>query len=187
MYSFNGKKYNNIWFTSDERYKKSSFDDGCYDMIQLNNNILINNHNTVVSPNDLIFHLGNFGDYKYLEYLNGNHILLTDYSIDSNIKYNFISTNCLLFIDDNIKNLFSNRLSKHIHAIHCVQHDWEIKQDSLGKPIFIKELNKYIVNLFGNKCNTVAGYNVSVDNNNFYPVSTRTIEYHLIKMINNLN
>jgi calcineurin-like phosphoesterase family protein len=40
---------------------------------------LISNWNGCINPNDIVFHLGDFGEPESIKYLNGKIILLNEY------------------------------------------------------------------------------------------------------------
>ena len=85
------KKYNtndqNVWFTSDEHYGHKNIIDFCnrpFGSVHEMNKLLMENHNSVVSPKDIVFHLGDFSlvndtekVYRdYIDRLNGIHYFL---------------------------------------------------------------------------------------------------------------
>lgn len=70
-----------IFFTSDthfnqERSYKLSFSRHCFKDLEDMNKTFIRNWNNTVSNKDVIYHLGDFGDYSYRQYLKGNIFLL---------------------------------------------------------------------------------------------------------------
>ena len=64
-----------IFFTSDTHFNaQRTLDLSKRPFNDLNemNSTLINNWNSVVGKNDIVFHLGDFGDYRFREFLNGD-------------------------------------------------------------------------------------------------------------------
>jgi calcineurin-like phosphoesterase family protein len=74
------KKGDRVWLISDTHFghrnllrwcRKGTFKDGKNMNLQI-----IKNWNHVVKPRDLVFHLGDFGSYRYKKYLNGTIIFI---------------------------------------------------------------------------------------------------------------
>lgn len=68
-----------IYFTSDTHFNQQrtlELSRRPFDSVEHMNNILIQNWNNIVKPEDTVYHLGDFGDITYREYLNGRIILL---------------------------------------------------------------------------------------------------------------
>lgn len=68
-----------VYFTSDTHFnlqRTLELSRRPFDSVEHMNNILIQNWNRVVKPEDTVYHLGDFGDITYREYLNGRIILL---------------------------------------------------------------------------------------------------------------
>ena len=71
---FNGDQVNHLWFTSDTHFSHEKtrikaarpFDD-----INEMNKEIIKQWNKIVKPNDIVYHLGDFGDLEILKKLNG--------------------------------------------------------------------------------------------------------------------
>lgn len=70
------------WFTSDQHYDHKNIIKYCnrpFADIDEMNEALIKNHNDLVSPNDIVYHLGDFAfrnHKRYLNRLNGQHHLI---------------------------------------------------------------------------------------------------------------
>lgn len=68
-----------IYFTSDTHFNQQrtlELSRRPFDSVEHMNNTLIQNWNSIVKPEDTVYHLGDFGDIVYREYLNGRIILL---------------------------------------------------------------------------------------------------------------
>ena len=68
-----------IYFTSDTHFNQQrtlELSRRPFDSVEHMNNILVQNWNNIVKPEDTVYHLGDFGDITYRDYLNGRIILL---------------------------------------------------------------------------------------------------------------
>lgn len=169
------------------------------------NDEIIDKHNLRVGDNDLVFHIGDFGDYECAKYLNGHHVLLMgNYEYDDcnkkyggNIdrfredivsKYNFIDV-CPDYILD-MEKMSDNHLTmmlkdevSFIYMTHkpadCVYY---LGHDGCNSKIDYNN-NKHIMNLFGHihekgKVKRF-GLNVGVDCNYHYPTSSVEVTFYL--------
>lgn len=75
-----------IWFTSDTHFgseRTLQLSKRPFKTVSKMNTEIIDNWNDVVSDNDLVYHLGDFGDFSKREYLNGEIILIKgNYDMD---------------------------------------------------------------------------------------------------------
>ena len=68
-----------LYFTSDTHFNqqrtlemsKRPFKD-----VKEMNNVLVSNWNKIIKPEDIVYHLGDFGDYRMREFLNGKIVLV---------------------------------------------------------------------------------------------------------------
>jgi calcineurin-like phosphoesterase family protein len=259
MFIYNGREYDNVWFTSDEHYNSGrhltlscrlGFEEeekekrireyeaaldktnrseyskraiinlmryGVYGAsvdlegpVEKMTQYIIDKHNSRVGDNDIVFHIGDFGDYEYAKYLNGHHVLIlgnyeardmadnynksfTEFHDRIVENYNFIDvlSDYNFELDDNNKNniKFSHILSNEVCEIFlthtpssCCYH---IDEKNRRIP-FIRN-NKRIMNLFGHiheKCKVKRfGLNVGVDAHHFYPVSKEEVDFYLYAII----
>lgn len=166
------------------------------------NNTFIENHNKRVGDNDIVFHLGDFGDYEYAKYLNGHHVLLLGNYEFNHIKdtfndsfdafrhkitstYNFIDVLRSYTLHSGV-NINFNTLSDEVYAIfmtHQPRHCWY----DYERNEYIKYYDKIYMNLFGHiheKCKIKrCGLNVGVDAHHFYPVSQEEVEFYLYSIL----
>jgi calcineurin-like phosphoesterase family protein len=174
------------------------------------NDLFIKNHNARVGDNDIVFHVGDFGDYEYAKYLNGHHILIMgnyeakDMADNYNHSfeefrnkiistYNFIDVcmDYMLELDDNNKNniKFSHLLSKEVGEIFITHQPtfcyYNYKDDEYVKSTYND--GKIIMNLFGHiheKCKIKrCGLNVGIDGHHFYPVSQEEVDFYLYAIL----
>jgi calcineurin-like phosphoesterase family protein len=167
---------------------------------------LVKKHNIRVGDNDLVFHLGDFGEYDVAKYLNGYHVLIMgnyDYDYmekyyngdfmkfreDIISKYNFIE----VYIDFNIDacdfdndGVLSQMLSDEVSYIHLTHKPmdciWFLNKD-YGLETDTENDGKYIMNLFGHIHEKAKvkrfGLNVGIDCNHYYPISSVEVVFYL--------
>jgi len=149
-----------IWFTSDWHLSHENVIKYCnrpFDNVYEMNKTIINNHNELVSDEDLVYFLGDmcFNDksLKWLENINGNFIYIRGNhdpksirKISKNQEIIFLN-NYSLYLTHNPNNIQGN------HTLNVVGHVHE-------KWLYRKDIN---------------AVNVGVDVNNFKPVSLETI------------
>ena len=71
---FNGAQVNHLWFTSDTHFSHEKTRIKAarpFDNINEMNKEIIKQWNKTVKPNDIVYHLGDFGDLEILKKLNG--------------------------------------------------------------------------------------------------------------------
>lgn len=257
MFVYNGKKYDKVWFTSDEhygsdrhitlscrlgfkdlnkekqitQYKKSldrsdisesikkamltRFKHSVYGSIletpvSKMNDLFIKNHNERVGDDDIVFHVGDFGEYDYAKYLNGDHVLIlgnyeakdiadnynnsfTEFREKIITKYKFIDVceNYMLELDDNNKNdiKFSTPLTDEVSGIfitHIPSSCYYTRDENNNIKPMIRD-NKFIMNLFGHihekgKIKSF-GLNIGIDGHHFYPVSKEEVDFYLYAIL----
>ena len=133
--------------------------------------------NKVVSENDTVYHLGDFGDYDYLRHLNGNIILLEgNYERDGISKPTPKQAEKL---SDYITNLHLYDHENKMLLVHEPSHIGDYHGFYLFGHIHEKQKVKkrYVSNgEFARR--DVCGLNVGVDCHNFTPVSLETVEFY---------
>ena len=156
----NGKTYDRVWFTSDEHYSSErhiqlsrrsafiNFDSETkkesYDIARMDATFIKNN-NDVVGENDIVFHLGDFGNRNIVRHLKGDHILiLGNYEkdeirhmveqkiLDYNHAYRYfreicknhgfvdVYTNCVFDDTNHIGDVFGSEITKEIEKIFLI-------------------------------------------------------------------
>ena len=157
---------NKIWFTADKHLNHKNILAYCnrpFETVEEMNAVLINNHNSVVSPEDIVYDLGDFcqGDAKkYLSRLNGNIIRIKG-SHDKDIKSPY-----MMIIQP--KGLFDEYKNKRtIVLCHYAMRSWHLSHYGSW-------------HLYGHHHGRLESYGLSadagVDTNNFYPYSLADIE-----------
>lgn len=136
--------------------------------------VMIDNWNSVVKDDDIVYHLGDFGNYDIIKKLNGKVVL-----IYGNYE-----------VEDSEKNpdLFSELISKGFHGVL----DWVDEQYTFEindiivymahKPTAIIDMDINRIHLFGHihKLQMVKkrGLNVGVDCHNFTPIDLDTVLFY---------
>ena len=102
------------FFTSDEHFgSKRTLDlsKRPFTSVEEMNQYMVNCWNSVVKPNDIVYNLGDFGDYSFIDKLNGNiFLILGNYEIDEmnkDYKGDFKSFKKTL-IDKGFKNVYND-------------------------------------------------------------------------------
>ena len=162
----------NIYFTSDTHFDHKNilkFCDRPYGTVEEMNEKLIENWNSVVSPNDTIYHLGDFAFSKdpkqYWDRLKGKKIILKG-------NHDRHNKNQLPFLEDSILEL---KIEKHISITLChyPMYSWN------GS--YHNNLHLYghvHDSLFIGSYNSL---NVGCDNNNYTPISYEEVREKIDK------
>ena len=156
----------NVWFTSDTHYNQ----DRAYLLtkrpflsLKQMNQMMISNHNSKVYVQDKMYHLGDFGDAKYFQYLSGNDykLLLGNYdnesfmidmeNIDKNYRITFLTNN--------------SEFNDKINLIH--EPEFGINENKFH---LFGHIHKHFV-----KTN---GLNVGVDCHHFFPIDLETVYFY---------
>lgn len=173
----------NVWFTSDTHFgaeRTLKLSKRPFENVEEMNKKLIENWNKVVGVDDVVYHLGDFGDYEFANQLNGHiRLVIGNYErrdinlgIDFNDKFEFIYKEDFQTIWTELYNE-KNRLTTTYKI--TMSHE----------PSFVRNvpIGPTEINLFGHvhKLSMVKRYglNVGVDCHNFYPISLEDVlHYH---------
>ncbi len=167
------KSQKNIFFTSDTHFSSDrviKFHLVPFENVEQMNYELVKRWNSVVSKDDVVYHLGDFGEYNYIKRLNGKVILILGNYEVADMKRQKLSFN-----------QFKKQL-KSIGFYDVVEKNLKIKIDNFEiflthKPI---DCNKEMINLFGHvhtlKPVSKSGFNVATTYFDFFPVSLKQME-----------
>ena len=164
-----------IFFTSDTHFNaQRTLDLSKRPFNDLNemNSTLINNWNSVVGKNDIVFHLGDFGDYRFREFLNGDIILIKG-NYERYYKEDF----------ENNKHYFKD-FYEMMHSICIPSDDLAYIINMTHEPHRVKhfKVDESHINLFGHVHKLCMikpyGINVSSDCHNFTPIDLDTVKYY---------
>ena len=163
--------------------------------VDIMNDEIISKHNMRVGKDDLVFHLGDFGEFKYSKCLSGHHVLIMgDYEYEIcnerfngdikkfrdiiTIEYNFIDVveGYVIRVKDTIHGTIQAMLKNDdIGYIYMTHKPTDCKYGDDYDLLMYEEDNEYVINLFGHIHETAKikrfGINVGVDTNHFYPMS----------------
>lgn len=129
---------------------------------------LISNWNSVVSDDDIVYHLGDFGDSSIAKHLNGKIFLIPGNYDNSTALDELRRFNVQNIVGDDENSKVISVESNEFRLMHM--------------PIFINEHNDDIFSLFGHihKAQMVKAkaLNVGVDCHNFTPISLETVMFY---------
>lgn len=167
------KSQKNIFFTSDTHFSSDrviKFHLVPFENVEQMNYELVKRWNSVVSKDDVVYHLGDFGEYNYIKRLNGKvTLILGNYEIEDMKK------NKLTFeqFKDYLKSLGFYDVVKKSSTIKV--DDYQVFLTH--KPIDCK---KDMINLYGHvhtlKPVNKSGFNVATTYFDFYPVSLKQMK-----------
>jgi calcineurin-like phosphoesterase family protein len=157
---------NNFWFTSDTHFgsgRTLTLSRRPYPSTLEMDEIMIIKWNKKVKDNDIVFHLGDFGDWSVLERLNG-HIFLVPGNWDDDIPKGHTK---LKIIPNNFKIYVKNKILELVH----IPSDFSGEADlclfgHIHKQTFKKN-----------------GLNVGVDSHHFYPLNFDDIFFYFDAII----
>lgn len=159
------KDYDNIWFTSDQHYNHANVIKYCsrpYCDVSAMNEALISNHNSLVSPRDIVFHIGDFSfannekTKSVYNRLNGTHHLIRG----NHDGFNFKFTTDQDIMELTVVDVDNNK--QLIVLCHYAMRVWNKSHYGAWQ-------------LYGHSHGTLPPigkqHDVGVDNNNYFPVS----------------
>lgn len=175
----NVEKSNKVWFTSDTHFgaqRTLDMSKRPFKSVEEMDKTIIDNWNSVVGEFDTVFHLGDFGDYKVADKLNGKIILI-----------------CGNYERNDVENLYLNEEYFHmIYTDRCNHWIWHVEDNftyrynvrMAHEPSFLRnnDITDYHINLFGHVhklCMVKSfGLNVGMDCHNFYPIDMETVLFY---------
>lgn len=185
-----------IFFTSDTHFGSDRVRDLSrrpFKTVAEMDNTIINNWNSVVEKDDIVYHLGDFGDYSRAEELNGRIKLFSgNYEMDS-LGYSIDEfAKAFKPFNDNIINEVVNKCDKLKRKFNFNQVlytlancPFDITIEGLGKVSIThrpEDCNKDLFCLFGHihKLQMVKkfGLNVGIDCHNSYPISLDDVLFY---------
>lgn len=160
-----------IWFTSDTHFgsqRTLELSQRPFKTVEEMDKILIENWNSVVGKNDIVYHLGDFGNYNTVKQLNGNIVLIYgNYELKDRIKREDL-------IEYGFNDAEYNPTRRKINNIFLNLSHLPSESE--------KRININEFNLFGHihKLQMVKkfGLNVGTDCHNFYPINIETVMFY---------
>lgn len=133
---------------------------------------IIERWNTVVTPNSTVYHLGDFGNYEMLKYLNGNiHLVLGNYEIKERENLDMRPSDYIKWLID--KGFSSVNDASYYKPLQTWMAHEPIKAKSFG--------SKYSLfgHIHGRQRVKKFGIDVGVDCNNYTPMSESDVKFYL--------
>jgi len=177
------------FFTSDEHFgSKRTLDlsKRPFTSVEEMNQYMVNCWNSVVKPNDTVYNLGDFGNYSFINKLNGNiFLILGNYEIDEmnkDYKGDFKSFKKML-IDKGFKNVYNDLIiSTNIDDEKVLPFNEFDKNENLFLTHEPLNANKRLFNLFGHIHGRQKvkryGLDVGVDGNHFKPINMKEVLFY---------
>lgn len=169
----------NLFFTSDTHFgskRTLELSKRPFMSVEEMDMVMINNWNSVVKPNDYVYHLGDFGDYSVLDKLNGQvSLILGNYEIGESTK-------------DGLENFRLDLIKKGFKKVHQNFY-YQLKKEDTNLTVEHIYLNhepltadKTKFNLFGHihsrqMCKRY-GLDVGTDAHHFYPISMKDVLFY---------
>lgn len=166
------------WFTSDTHFNHKrtlELSRRPFRNVEEMNEVLIENWNHVVGKDDVVFHLGDFGDYEFSKYLNGEIILLFGNYERKDISKGVITEEELVS-KYNFRKVYTEKIVQYdvdgevFYLVHEPVHAEAVKD----------ELNSFYLYGHVHKLQMVKknGLNVGVDCHNFTPISLDDVKMY---------
>lgn len=168
----------NVWFTGDTHFgheRTRQLSKRPFNSIEEMDNVMISNWNNVVAEDDIVYHIGDFGDYKKSFLLNGNIILLL-----GNYERNDIDKK-IITLDELKKNFkFKDVIDDTCLSITVFDENQQKYQFDLVHEPSHRDINTFT--LFGHihKLQMIKknALNVGVDCHNFVPIDLETVLFY---------
>ena len=171
-----------IWFTSDTHFgaeRTLNLSKRPFKSVSEMNDELINNWNNVVAEDDIVYHLGDFGDYTIIKQLKGRVVLVygnyerRDEKLINNLKDELLNMGFYKVIESGI--LVENMTD-------------EIYFNMSHEPSKHKEMSEHLFNVFGHihKLQMIKPYglNVGTDAHNYTPIDLDTVLHYRNAILN---
>lgn len=178
------------WFTSDTHFgseRTLQLSRRPFKNVQEMNNTLINKWNSVVGKDDIVYHLGDFGDYKTVKELNGKVILIEgNYELkDKELIFNNENDSFEKYLTDLVFKEFIPYLGFSHRAYIDDKLVFMAHEPSKLFKTFDKEND---IQIFGHihekQMIKRFGMNVGVDCHNFTPIDIETIKFYTNALLN---
>ena len=159
-----------VFFTSDTHFsfqRTLEHSKRPFENIEIMNNVLIDNWNSMIKWNDIVFHLGDFGDYTFADKLNGQIVLVPGNHERADKS----------FIDhhNRFHEIAQDKITLNYNGYRITMaHEPSLVRDT--------QIDKTHINLFGHLHKLCMikpyGINVGVDCHNFEPIDFETILFY---------
>ena len=178
-----------LYFTSDTHFgskRTLELSKRPFSSIEEMDNKLMLNWNSTIKPNDIVFHLGDFGDYSMIDKLNGNiYLILGNYEIEEMTKEKIdFKEYKQSMIKKGFKNVYENlkilsNNNEKIVPLRNFNPDINIDLFLTHEPL---NADKKLFTLFGHiHCRQMIkryGLDVGVDGHHFKPISIKDVMFY---------
>lgn len=171
-----------VWFTSDTHFgseRTLTLSKRPFASVKEMDREMIKNWNEIVNEDDVVYHLGDFGDYERVKDLNGNIILLFgNYERQDNVSKDYIIKLGFSDVETgfNITKIF-NYIKSKIYSEDKLYLNMSHEPSNINNYFCKNEFN-----IFGHihKLQMVKrlGLNVGVDCHNFKPIDLDTVLFY---------
>ena len=160
-----------VWWTSDTHYganRTLELSRRPFSSTEEMDDYMVEMYNKLVQPDDICYHLGDFGDYDMVKYLNGKVIL---------IMGNYERKDCELNFNNDINAFKKYLMDKGFYNVY-ENHSWYKDYKMVHEP---SKHSKNHFTLFGHIHRAMQvkkfGLNVGVDCNHFRPIDLETVRF----------
>ena len=165
-----------IWFASDLHFNAQRTIDISkrpFDSLEQLNKTLINNWNKVVSKNDTVYILGDFGDFYYAQFLNGYKIFILGNYERGHYSIEYLSQFFDYVCPDRVMNISLDYNNK-VYNLSLTHEPNNLNKD--------KPLSENYIGLFGHTHKLCLikkyGIGVSIDLHNYAPISFEDVLFY---------
>lgn len=167
-----------LYFNDESKSSKRHFND-----VNKMNNLIVDNWNSVVTDDDMVYILGNVGDFNYLKALNGEKVvILSDYDLIFYKNYVESITSVRNELLDNdlfqtyCKNVFNLQAIIYKKSFNtCINHDVDIRLSVDYENEEYSPLFSIVGNMGQYQRAFKSGINVDMFVNGYFPVSSMEI------------
>lgn len=172
-----------IYFTSDEHYgseRTLKLSKRPFKNPEQMDEVLISNFNSKVKEDDVIWHLGDFGNFQNLRYLPGSHFLIMgNYEWDEckkKFKSDFEEYKKYLLMDVGFVDVFPIHYLTENHIMYKLAHEPQYcTKDDVHIP---DEFFNLYGHIHGRQMVRKYGIDVGVDAHHFFPISFDDVEFY---------
>ena len=171
-------KSSNIWFTADTHFgseRTLKLSKRPFKNVAEMDGTMIENWNNCVAPNDIVYHLGDFGDYDRINDLNGHIVLILGNYESDDIKNGIITISTLR----DIGFILSATPTEHFIYPNKSVNNTFVSENSIWMTHKPEDCDKDRFNLFGHIHGLQKvkryGLNVGVDCHYFKPINLEEV------------
>lgn len=175
-----------MWFTSDQHFgsvRALELSRRPFSTVEEMDQVMIQNFNKVVSPEDVTIHIGDFGVYDRVKELNGEHVLIVGNYERDDIQKEGLSAVHQKVLKAGFLEMYPSQFldipSSSKEDEHCIVKLFLVHEPE--KCLYDYDL-RYSMNLFGHIHGRQKikkyGIDVGVDAHFFYPIDCDTVNFY---------